>query len=88
MGGFAGNNQLLLSQAIQGLGSGLMARSQSRAETRAREREEANYSVTGGLLDPAVMGGQAVANEGQFDQNTQSKWTYDARAGRLVRTGG
>ena len=81
------NNPLIMSQMIQGLGSGIAARSQSRAEERARERESANYSVSGGLLDPSVMAGYQPPAAGEdFDQNRQFKWTYDPRAGKLVRT--
>lgn len=87
-GGLMGmvNNPLIMSQMIQGLGGGIAARSEMRARERAEEKEAANFSVSGGLLDPSNMSGyNPQAGSGQYDQNQQFNWTYDARQGKLVR---
>jgi hypothetical protein len=87
-------NSPAIGKVVSGLGSGVSAKAQVEAEAEARATEIArinsNYSLKGGLLDPATQqpagpttpaamgpGSQEFANIGQ--------WVYDPRVGKLVR---
>lgn len=93
MGTIFGNQQSpVAGQLLQGLGQGLMAKAQYKAEERARAKEEeriaGNYSTEGGLLDPSVMNGSAAAPRFDDPYAEVAKWSYDPRQGKLVRKEG
>jgi len=79
-------NPTIAAQLLQGLGTGITNSAQVKAERKAAEEASQNYSTAGGLLDPAVLGGQQPANDASVDPYAQTgAWTYDPRAGKIVR---
>lgn len=80
LGGLLGN-PMIASQLLQGVGGGLLAAQQAKEERKQREREEANLSLEGGLLDVGNI------NSGtKFDPYAvKASWKYDPKTQQLVQ---
>lgn len=84
------SNPKMMGSIISGVGQGMAQKSSDKA-TAARQQAErdniaANYNVSGGLLDPAVIAGNAQTYDpGQFDPNRPRRWAYDQRSRNLVQ---
>lgn len=80
LGGLLGN-PMVASQLLQGVGGGLLAAQQAKEERKQREREEANLSLEGGLLDVGNI------NSGtKFDPYAvKASWKYDPKTQQLVQ---
>ncbi len=74
-------NPMIASQLLQGVGGGLLAAQQAKEERKQREREEANLSLEGGLLDVGNI------NSGtKFDPYAvKASWKYDPKTQQLVQ---
>lgn len=81
-GGSLLGNPLVTSQVLQGIGGGLMAKAQARAEERRWKEEQGNYDTSGG-----TFGGATGRPSNPYANDAQPKWSYDARQGKLVRAG-
>ncbi len=88
----------LIGPALQGLGGGVGQGAQYKAEKKAAEARqkqlEANYSLTGGPLDPnGLMGpyqasGSDLAVPSLDPYSLANKWVYDPQMQRMVRREG
>jgi hypothetical protein len=79
------SNPMVLSQAIQGIGSGVTASAQTKAQREAAAAEQArisaNYQIGSGLM----AGINDNAPPQTYTPPATGQWVYDARLGRLVR---
>jgi hypothetical protein len=88
---FLERNPILAGSLIQGIGGGLMAGAQAKAERKAYERDQANYGDTSQLFrsSPTPQGSQPAGDDGD-DQLVEtplpyanSKFLYDKKTGRV-----
>ena len=81
------SNPMVLSQAIQGVGSGLTASAQSKAQREAAAAEQArinsNYQIGSGLM--AAINDNTQQTPQTYTPPPTGQWVYDPRLGRLVR---
>lgn len=83
-------NPLMAGSIISGIGQGMAQKSADKAALKRDQLERdniaANYNTSGGLLDPAVLAGNAPTYDpGQYDPNRLRRWAYDQRLGGLVQ---
>jgi hypothetical protein len=76
----------VIGNVIAGIGSGMEQKAASKAEAKMYDK---NYDTSGGPLDSGLLNPYQTPDTGT-DASTDSfgqigQWTYDERAGRLVR---
>lgn len=84
------SNPMMAGSIISGIGQGAAQKAADKAAAQRAQAERdniaANYNVSGGLLDPTVLAGNAQSYDpGQYDPNRRRRWVYDQRLGQMVQ---
>lgn len=90
---FLGKNPMIAGSLVQGIGQGMMAKGQLKAQRKAEEREAANYDDTSQLFRLSSNSGQQSQQQGpeEIDGSpipyTGGAYVYDRNSGtvRIVR---